>query len=383
MNALESPAARQIVILLGSLSAGGAERVAATLGNAWSRQGRAVWIVSTYLGSQEPAYRLDAAVRTVFLSDVLSGRRARWHSLPSKLCALRQVVRGIAPDVVVSFLTNVNVLAIAALAGLRVPLIVSERVYPSAKLDVPWMLRLGRLLSYPLADALVAQTPAAAERYAAQLPLVKRVEVVPNPLPRELSTSAVRSQHDGRGGCVIAMGRLTRQKGFDRLIKAFAQALGEDPSWSLHIWGEGPLRTELARLIAELHLTNRVHLEGATNRPWEALAGAQIFVLSSEYEGFPNAMLEAMAVGLPCVAFDCPSGPRELSDEGLAALMVAPGDVSGLADAIRELALARDARRGLGARAAAFVRSKFSEEAVLGEWDRVFDLVTAARRQDR
>jgi GalNAc-alpha-(1->4)-GalNAc-alpha-(1->3)-diNAcBac-PP-undecaprenol alpha-1,4-N-acetyl-D-galactosaminyltransferase len=239
------------------------------------------------------------------------------------------------------------------------------------------------VLSYPMADALVAQTPAAAQRYVEQLRLLKWVEVVPNPLPHELSSSAARSQHDGRGGCVIAMGRLTPQKGFDRLIKAFAQALGEDPSWSLHIWGEGPLRAELTRLIAELHLTNRVHLKGATNKPWEALAGAQIFVLSSAYEGFPNAMLEAMAVGLPCVAFDCPSGPRELSDEGLAALMVAPGDVSGLAGAIRELALAREARRELGARAAAFVRSKFSEEAVLGNWDRVFERVTAARRQAR
>ena len=100
MSALEPFAARRIVILLGSLSAGGAERVATTLGNAWSRQGRAVWIVSTYLGSQVPAYRLDAAVTTVFLSDALHGRRARWHC---KLVALRQVIRGIAPDVVVSF----------------------------------------------------------------------------------------------------------------------------------------------------------------------------------------------------------------------------------------------------------------------------------------
>ena len=243
------------------------------------------------------------------------------------------------------------------------------------------MLRLGRVLSYRMADALVAQTPAAAQRYAQQLRLRKRVEVVPNPLPCELATSAARSQHDGRGGCVIAMGRLTRQKGFDRLIKAFAQALGDDPSWSLHIWGEGPLRAELTRLIAEQRLTGRAHLKGATSKPWEALAAAQIFVLSSEYEGFPNAMLEAMALGLPCVAFDCPSGPRELSDGGLAALMVAPGDVSGLAEAIRELAMARDARRALGARAAAFVRSRFSEETVLGDWNRVFDRVAAARRQ--
>jgi len=101
------------------------------------------------------------------------------------------------------------------------------------------------------------------------------------------------------------------------------------------------------------------------------LAAAQIFVLSSEYEGFPNAMLEAMAVGLPCIAFDCPSGPQELADGGAAAIMVPAGDAQALASTLREVASDRELRRTLGSRAAAYVRREYSEVKVMGDWDRL------------
>ena len=116
------------------------------------------------------------------------------------------------------------------------------------------------------------------------------------------------------------MGRLTAEKGYAKLIEAFGCAFGEDPAWQLRIWGDGPLRTDLQSVVDRLQLAERVQLCGLTSQPWAALAAGQIFVLSSEYEGFPNAMLEAMALGLPCIAFDCPSGARELADGGRAAL---------------------------------------------------------------
>src|SRR6185437_3279047 len=100
-----------------------------------------------------------------------------------------------------------------------------------------------------------------------------------------------------------------------KLIEAFASACGNDAGWQLRIWGDGPLREDLQRLVDGLELGHRVQLCGLTDQPWAALAVGQIFALSSDYEGFPNAMLEAMALGLPCVAFDCPSGPREFADD--------------------------------------------------------------------
>ncbi|HEY8052855.1 MAG TPA: glycosyltransferase family 4 protein [Steroidobacteraceae bacterium] len=358
------------------MAAGGAERVAATLANAWSCQGRRVWLISTFLGSQAGGYPLDPRVSTVLLSDLMAGeRRSGWRVALCKRVVLRRVIRGIGPDVVVSFLTNVNVLSIAALATSRLPLIVSERTDPAADVELPRALRLARALSYRWAAALVVQTAAAARRYGAQLRHLRGIEVIHNPLPSELHASPLRAQQEGRGGLVIAMGRLTREKGFDTLIAAFGRALADDPSWRLQIWGDGPLRPELAQLVEERHLQGQVQLCGATKQPWAVLAAAQIFMLTSEYEGFPNAMLEAMALGLPCVAFDCPSGPRELADGGAAAVIVPPGDVDALVTALQNLAANPEARRTLGARAAAFVRQKFAEHRIIDDWDRVFKRV--------
>jgi len=366
--------ARRIVIVIGSMAAGGAERVAATMANAWSDQGREVWLVSTYLDKRATGYPLHPGVSTIFLSDVIArGELSRWFTLLRKAFALRKVVRRIRPDVVVSFLTNVNVLSIAAVAALRFPLIVSERTDPAADVELHRMLRFARAWAYPYADALVVQTAAAAQRYGARLRGVARIEVIHNPLPRELEASPLRALQDGVGGRVVAMGRLTREKGFATLIEAYGKALGNDSSWALQIWGDGPLRSDLTELVGKLHLEDRVQLCGATTQPWRALAGAQIFVLSSEYEGFPNAMLEAMALGLPCIAFDCPSGPRELVDGGAAAIIVPPGAVGKLVSTLRDLAADREARRTLGARAAAFVRQNFAEQMVMRDWDRLIE----------
>lgn len=367
-------APRRIVILIGSMARGGAERVAATLANAWSDAGREVWLISTYLGDRVTGYPLRPKVSVVRLFDrVRRGKRWRWFDGLRKAVALRRMVRAIRPDVVLSFLTNVNVLTLAALGSARFPLIVSERTDPAADVELSRTLRMARVLTYPFADALVVQTAAAAERYAARLRRVTRIEIIHNPLPQELDDSPLRAQHEGTGGRVIAVGRLSPEKGFDSLIEAYGSALCSDSSWSLQIWGDGPLHSELTQLVEKLQLRGRVQFCGATTQPWVALAAAQIFVLSSTYEGFPNAMLEAMAVGLPCVAFDCPSGPRELADGGSAAIIVPAGDVSQLALALRRLAADREGRRALGERAAAHVRRAFGEQRVIKDWDRLID----------
>jgi glycosyltransferase involved in cell wall biosynthesis len=356
------------------MARGGAERVAATLANAWADHGSDVWLISTYLGGRATGYPLRPGVSTVYFDHLIrSGKSSRWFDALRKVMALRRIARTIGPDVVVSFLTNVNVLAITAFGSGRLPLIVSERTDPAADIELSRALRVARAVAYPFADALVVQTAAAAQRYGARLRRIARIEVIHNPLPQELDVSSLRARHEDNGGLVIAMGRLSPEKGFDSLIEAYGRALGEDTSWALQIWGEGPLQSELTQLIARLHLTGRVELCGATTQPWATLAAAQIFVLSSKYEGFPNAMLEAMAVGLPCIAFDCPSGPRELADGGSAAIIVRAGAVSELAVALRQLAADREARRALGERAAAHVRREFGQQRVVRDWDRLIE----------
>ena len=376
----EAGTQRRIVIVVGSLAAGGAERVAATLANAWESAGHAVWLVSTYLGVDAHAFPLLAGVSRVSLAEGQPrAELGRWPMMLRKIRALRAVLRAVDPDVVISFLTNVNVLAVLAHAGTGIPLIISERTDPAHDPELPRTLRTARALCYRFADALVVQTPAAARRYRARLRGLVRLTVIPNPLAQGLAVSSMRARQDGEGGCVVAIGRLSREKGYAKLIQAYALAFGDDPGWRLRIWGDGPLREELLNLVGRLQLADRVRLCGLTDDPWAELAAGQIFALSSEYEGFPNAMLEAMAVGLPCVAFDCPSGPRELADEGRAAIMIPPGDIDGFAAALRRLADDGAQRIALGRHAAAYVRGRFAQASVMAAWDALIGQVTLAR----
>ena len=363
----------RIALLVSSMGGGGAERVAATLANAWVRVGHDVTLVPTYLGGNAASYQTRNEVAVASLERFVSKRVARISGqLPAKLQALRRLVTGISPDVVISFLTNVNIMATIALAGSNRPLVISERVDVTASVEMPRLLRVARRALYQFADALVIQTEDAESRYRQHIFRIPQTSVIPNPLPQELHQCRSRASQQGPGGEIVSMGRLVPQKRFHQLITAFAQAFRHDPAWKLTIWGEGPLRGALQGVIDELHMQERVRLPGVTSSPWDCLSAAQIFALSSTYEGFPNAMLEAMALGMPCVAYDCPTGPKDLADSGTAAVLVPTGNVASLAVALRALADEPGQRVRLGGAAAESVRARFSEAAILSKWDTLF-----------
>ncbi len=199
--------------------------------------------------------------------------------------------------------------------------------------------------------------------------------VIANPVPRALIDLGTLADHNNAEGKIVAFGRLSPEKRFDHLIRAFAGAFDARTGWTLDIWGEGPQRDPLTQLIRDLGIAGRVSLCGSTSRPWPLMLGAQVFALTSEYEGFPNALMEAQALGLACVAYDCPSGPRELSNHGRAAVLVRSGDIEGMGRELRRLADDAGLRQTMGRAAAEFTRSMCAEEAVLGEWNRVLSEV--------
>lgn len=173
---------------------------------------------------------------------------------------------------------------------------------------------------------------------------------------------------------VVAAGRYAPEKGYDRLIDAFARVSPAHPEWVLTIYGHGPLQKRLLGQVEALGLAGRIRIPGLADDIEEALCAASVFALSSIHEGLPMALAEAMACGVPCVAFDCAPGVREIVTDGLDGVVVPPRNVAALADGLDRLMSDSDLRRSLGAAARESVR-KFAPDAVLAQWEDVFALV--------
>ena len=183
------------------------------------------------------------------------------------------MIRESSPDVIVSFLTNVNVFTLIATIGIPTPVVVSERVDPAAEKETGVLLRLLRRVTYQLAAVVVVQSDRIARSLAARVWNVPRVVVIPNPIPRKISSTRQSRGEASDNRRIISLGRLTSQKRFDLLISAFALIAARHADWSLHIWGDGPLRHELSSQIERLGMKHCVFLCGKTERPWVTRAG--------------------------------------------------------------------------------------------------------------
>jgi Glycosyltransferase len=366
----------KIVLFVSSMHAGGAERVAATLTAGWARDGHEVVLVPTYTRKGKLFYPLDPAVRLVWLADTM-GALAKGPLVPLvKLGALRRLIKHERPDVVVSFLTNVNVMVLMAARGLGVPVIVCERTNPAVSASAtPALQRLRRWL-YPRADMVTVQADASVPAMAKLVPGIRQLEVIPNPLPPDMPPSRSPGARRAEGSLrLAAMGRLVPSKRYAGLIQVFARLAPRHPDWELVIWGEGPARSELEALVESNGLQERVRLPGRSAQPWNELLAADLFVLTSEVEGFPNALLEAMALGLPCVTVDCPSGPREISRDGEDARLVPLNDEIALENALDQLMSDAVERDLLARRGAQSVRERYGLDQVLARWDSLFQAV--------
>ena len=359
-----------------SLGGGGAERVMSIMANFWVAKGWRVTLLTYDDGSEPPAYDLDAAVVLRPLN-IASRSRMPLQSITNnlnRLLVLRGAIRDSKPQVVISFLDTINVRTLLATTGLGVPVIVSEHTDPAYH-QIGWVWNSLRRIAYPHAAHVIALTERALSFFSAAVR--KRGCVIPNPisLPDEGSCSGSA----GRRNVVMGMGRLTDEKGFDQLLRAFAMVADKHRVWSLVIWGEGPLRGELEVLRDELGLGGRVSFPGWTSDPFREMGRAGLFVLSSRYEGFGMVLAEAMACGLAVVSFDCPSGPGEIVRHGFDGLLVPRGDVVALSVAMDRLLSDKAERYRLGDRALE-VTKRFDKDEVMGMWEVVLREAVGYRR---
>ena len=291
-------APRKVLVLVSAMGPGGAERVASILVNEWAQAGHAVTLLVTSTHRDECFYPVTAEARTVHLADEVSGRAPGLVRGVARLLAIRRLIR--AHDVAIAFLTNVNVAALLAAAGTRVPVFACERIHPPA-LPVGFAYEWLRRLTYPWAERVVLLAPQSLRWLEERIPSARGL-VIPNPAGLAVPDGEPRVAPDavlapGRR-VMLAVGRLSAQKGFDVLLASFARLSVAHAEWDLVILGEGQLRGDLLARVAALSLQGRVHLPGAVGNMAEWYRRAQVFVLSSRFEGFPNALVEAMAHGL-------------------------------------------------------------------------------------
>lgn len=309
-------------------------------------------------------HRADAAARRLAGDmELVSLQADRTLSATRRLVAL---LRRQPPDFLVSALTHTNVVAAVAakLARVRTRVIVTEHAPISSmrQIDASSTYRMTLALmpwAYRLADAVVAVSQGVHADIGPMLPAAtrRRFEIIANPVLRKdwqsLSEAAVGDDwfQDGAAPVVLSVGRLSPEKNFALLVRAFARLPSDataQPAPRLAIIGEGPEREALQGLIGELGLQGRVRLLGQRDNPFAFMRRACVFAMTSNFEGFGNVLIEAMACGLPIVSTDCPVGPREILCGGRYGDLVAPGDVQGLAGALQ--ARLQDPRTAAGAR---------------------------------
>jgi GalNAc-alpha-(1->4)-GalNAc-alpha-(1->3)-diNAcBac-PP-undecaprenol alpha-1,4-N-acetyl-D-galactosaminyltransferase len=324
----------RITLVIHCLQSGGAERVMTTIANYWAAKGEDVTLITWVEPSRIPAYPLHPQINLRQIG-IASNSTYRWQGLISglkRIPKLRQAIQASHPDIIISFMNTVNVTTLIARWGLNTPIIVSDHIYPGFE-DANKIWHALMKITYKWADRITVLTDNALPFYPAKSGY--RAVVMPNPV----LAPQIEDPHPPNllpPHSLLAIGRLHPQKGFDLLLQAFAQVRQHYPQWQLTILGEGTMRRELEDLRNELGLDRWVHLPGRVPNVNDYLAQADLYVMSSRFEGFPMALCEAMAIGTPVLSTDCLSGPREIITNGVNGVLVPPHDVDALATGIIE-----------------------------------------------
>lgn len=366
----------KIVILIHSMSSGGAERVLANLANEWARRNWKVTII-TFTPQILDFYKFNPGISRIALDlageshNIIQGISANLF----RIFAVRREVSRLSPDIVLGFMNASSITAILACMKLNIPVIGTEHTHPPMQ-PLSFFWSQVRKWVYPFAKKIVMLTRDGADWLNTTIPQA-RVGVIPNPVvyplvafePKLVVDSVVATNRK----VLLAVGRLNKGKGFNYLLSAFSRLAQKHPDWDLIIVGEGPVMQSLILQIQELGLESRVHLTGRVGNIGDWYQRADLYVMSSLFEGLPNTLLEAMAYGCAAVSYDCDTGPRDIIRHEDNGLLVKPvGDVTALALALDRLMQDDETRQRMGQRATA-VRDDYSLNSIMMKWDKLFE----------
>ncbi|MCR4705159.1 MAG: glycosyltransferase family 4 protein [Lachnospiraceae bacterium] len=342
----------EVIFVTSALKGGGAERVMTTLANQFANMGDTVTILM--VAGDACDYALDPAVTLSCIGQASGGNPLKQVS---RIFKMRRYFKWHPKAVLISFSTTINLFSILASIGLPNRLILSERNDPNR-----CSYKALRNLIYSFKGYYVFQTTDARDCFSEKIR--KRSTVIPNPLRDDLS-EVVTSL---RRKIVVAAGRLEPQKNHRLLIEAFAAFHKTHPDYALHLYGRGSLESDLKRLAAELGIAESVVFKGFCKNILTEIIDCAMYVLSSDYEGISNSLMEAMAIGLPVISTDCPiGGSRMLIQDGENGLLIPMQDVKALADAMSKLADDQALANKIS-RNEIRVREAYSKERICQKW---------------
>lgn len=292
----------KILFCIGSLEKGGAERVISNLANSLCEKNE-ITIVTTI---DKIEYKINKKIRNYSLEN-----ENEKSNRINRIIKLYNIINKEKPDIIISFLPEPSYRVLLLRKIIKIPIIVSVRNDPQSEYQGLKRKILMKLL-YPLADGFVFQTEEAKQYFSRNIQ--EKSTTIPNPIKKEFLERNVykgKKEH-----LIVSVGRLEKQKNHELLIDAFYDINKEIKDYKLVIYGEGTLRSRLEDKIKELNMQNRIFLPGTVDNIAEKIENAKLFIMTSNYEGMPNALMEAMALGLICISTDCPcGGPRYLIDD--------------------------------------------------------------------
>ncbi len=357
---------KHIAMFISSLDKGGSERVLVNLAEYFYGRGYAVTIVTQYRAENE--YGIPAGIKRVY-SEIPAGQigKSRVGNFRKRFCRLRGIWKTERPDLILSFIGKNNVMALMTSRFLHIPVVVSVRGEPAEEYYSRG-LRLAAHVLFPLADGVVLQSRGSMAFFP---PAVRKKAVL---LPNSLTPAFMRDVYGGeREKKIVAVGRVDANKNHIMIIRAFAALADRYPDYELVIYGEGELRQSLLRQVGEMGLKERIRLPGSTADVAQAIYKASVFVLSSNSEGMPNTLIEAMALGLPCIATDCPcGGPAELISDGENGILTEPDNWEELEKNLQKILGDKEFADKLSKNAAK-IKEKLNPDLINAKWEAYFD----------
>lgn len=362
---------KKIILYIDTLYRGGAQRVMLNLASYFSSSYDVVLINDFIPDDTKDSYQVSDQVKRLYLRENLDGNPIKKNI--DRILTLRKIVKEEKPDVVLSFLGSPNKRMLIATMGLNCKKVVSVRNDPEREYGKGKLSRFIAKRLFAKADGVVFQTQDAANYF--QDSVRKKSRIIYNPVSNIFyKIERVKEPHH-----VITVGRFEPQKNHKLLLTAWNQIQNLYPDEKLIIYGDGPLRAEYEAYIREFQIQDRVELPGVVTDVPARLASAKAFVLSSDFEGMPNALMEAMAVGVPSISTDCPcGGPKMLMRDQKDGFLVPCNELAPLANAI--CMLLNDKRRegyGVSAKKRAEI---FKEERIYKQWE---EFVFAGLEEDK